>query len=140
MESLLKEFSSLSKYPNDSKIQLKQLTLLSNLLETLKTLDKKKLSEHQTHIENLLYELIMNSRATNDIIVRYIYYIYKHLFDFGLSSHINDFIYKYSSLLHSKTAHNIKGTSLWLICKVCTKAEYKTPQMSELIKTIMKYI
>ena len=72
MESLLKEFSSLSKHPNDSKIQLKQLTLLSNLLETLKILDKKQLSEHQTHIETILYELKNNKQYNISLYLLYL--------------------------------------------------------------------
>ena len=140
MDIILKDLSSLSKYPNDSKTQLKLLTLLKDLNETLRKSEKKKITEIQSKIEETLYDIVINSRAANDIIVRYIYYIYKHIFDNGLSSHINDFLTKYSSLLHSKTSHNVKGTALWLIGKVCTKANYKTPNMAEFIKTILKYL
>ena len=140
MDTILKDLSSFCKVPNDSQTQLKMLTRLKDLLDSLRKAEKKKITEIQSKIEDTLADIVIQSRAPNDIIVRYIYYIYKHIFDFGLSSHIADFINKYSSLLHSKTSHNVKGTALWLCGKVCTKAEYKTPNMTELIKAIMKYV
>ena len=45
MDIILKDLSSLSKYPNDSKTQLKLLTLLKDLNETLRKSEKKKITE-----------------------------------------------------------------------------------------------
>ena len=140
MENYLKILEKLSKDPNDSGNQHKLLTVLNDILTNLKQMDKKPLTQIQQSFENALYDLVIQSRATNDIIVRYIYYIYKYIFDAGHSSHVSDFINKYSLVLHSKTPSNIKGTILWLLGKVCTKCEYKTPNMVELIRTLLKYI
>ena len=140
MENYLKELSNLTKFPNDSKIQLKLLTLLKDIYEIIKKWEKKQITSNQQSIEDSLYNLVIQNRATNDLIIRYIYYIYKYLFDKGHNSHVADFINKYSLVLHSKTASNIKGTCLWLLGKVPAKCEYKTPNMNELIKTLMKYI
>ena len=140
MENYLKVLEKLSKDPNDSVNQHKLLTVLNDILVNLKQMEKKPLTQIQTQFENALYDLVIQSRATNDIIVRYIYYIYKYIFDAGHSSHVADFINKFSSVLHSKTPSNIKGTILWLLGKVCTKCDYKTPNMVELIKTLLKYI
>ena len=84
MENLIKDFITLIKSPNDSITQLKSITILNEILDKIKKLEKKKLTEIQTQIEDMLYSYIISNRANSDISYRYIYYNYKYKFDFGL--------------------------------------------------------
>ena len=141
MENLLKDLANLTKLPNDSKTQLKAISLLNEILETLKKFEKKKVNEAQAQIEDTLYNFIFQSRANSDICNRYIYYIYKYLYDFGLNSRLNDLIIKFSSLVSSsKSSINVKGTALWILGKVCCKSNYKSPQLTDLINLLIKNI
>lgn len=141
MDNLLKELTSQLKSPNDSKIQLKAVSILNEILELMKKSDKKKLNDCQQSVEETLSSYIQANRANNDICIRYIYYIYRYLFDFGHSSRLNEFIAKFSTMLtSSKTTTNIKCTCLWLMGKVCSKSNYKSQQLSDLLHLLIKTI
>lgn len=141
MENLLKDLGNLIKLPNDSKVQLKAISILNEILENLKKLEKKKLTDCQSSIEDTLHNYIINSRANSDICNRYIYFIYKYLFDFGLSSRLNEFISKYSTIItSSKNSVNVKCTALWILGKVCCKSNYKSPNLVDLIHLLVKTI
>lgn len=141
MENLTKDLLALIKLPNDSKIQLKAINILNDILESMKKAEKKKLTDAQTQIEDALSTYIISSRANSDICNRYIYFIYKYLFDFGLSSRLSEFISKFTSMItSSKTSTNVKATALWLLGKVCCKSNFKSQQLSDLIHLLIKTI
>ena len=71
MDTILKDLSSFCKVPNDSQTQLKMLTRLKDLLDSLRKAEKKKITEIQSKIEDTLADIVIQSRAPNDIIVRY---------------------------------------------------------------------
>ena len=90
MEKILSDQEYILKQPNDGRIQLKQLSILKNILEHIQNLEKKALTQTQTKIEELLFKLISNNRITSDILSRYTSYIYIHVFDKGRNSHLTD--------------------------------------------------
>ncbi len=69
MENVLKDLNNLIKLPNDSKIQLKAIHFLNEILELLKKSEKKKLTESQSHIEEALFNYVTNSRANSDMCI-----------------------------------------------------------------------
>lgn len=141
MENQFKEIAQLIKLPNDSNIQLKMINILNEILEHLKKSEKKKLTEIQQAIEDCLFSIINANKANSDICNRYIYFIYKHLFDNGHSSRLSEFIIKYSTLVNSsKTNSNTKGTALWLLGKVCSKSLFKSPQLTDFLNNLIKII
>ena len=110
MESIIKDLNVQIKVPYDGKAQSKLVSILNFLFEKLKTFDKKKLNEIQPSIEEILYNLVINNKGNNDLCNRYIFLIYKFLFEHGLVTKISDFINKYILLLqNSKLINNIKG-------------------------------
>ena len=102
MEKILQDQEYILKQANDGRIQLRQLSILENILEHIKNLEKKPLTQIQSEIEELLYKLITNNRITSDILSRYTCYIYIYLFDKGRSSHLNDLINSVIKLLEQK--------------------------------------
>ena len=102
MEKILSDQEYILKQPNDGRIQLKQLSILKNILEHIQNLEKKALTQTQTKIEELLFKLITNNRITSDILSRYTSYIYIHVFDKGRNSHLTDLINSVSELLEQK--------------------------------------
>ncbi len=110
MENILKDLNVQIKVPYDGKAQNKMVLILNQLLEKLKTLDKKKLNEIQPTIEETMYILVTNNKGNNDLCNRFIFLVYRYIYENGLSSKINDFITKYLNLLqNSKLTNNIKG-------------------------------
>ena len=71
MEKILSDQEYILKQANDGRIQLRQLSILENILEHIKNLEKKPLTQIQSEIEELLYKLITNNRITSDILYRY---------------------------------------------------------------------
>ena len=137
MEKILSEQEYILKQTNDGRIQLKQLSILNNILNYVKNLEKKALTQTQGKIEELLFKLITNNRITSDILSRYTSYIYIYVFDKGRNTHLNDLINSVSELLEQKEdnksiSENIKCTFLWIIGYVCKRCEYKSPSMSTL--------
>ena len=110
METILKDLNVQVKMPYDGKVQYKTINVLNQMLDKLKTLEKKKLNEIQPTIEENLYNLVVNNKGNNDLCNRYIFLIYKYMYENGLASRLTDFINKYILLLqNSKTSNNIKG-------------------------------
>ncbi len=141
MENILKEIGQLIKVPNDSNIQLRIIQNLNEILEFLKKCEKKKLTESQPLIEELLFSIINSNRANSDISNRYIYLIYKYLFDNGHSSRLTEFIIKYTQLINNNKINiNIKASALWLLGKVCSKSLFKSPQLTEFLNSLIKLI
>jgi hypothetical protein len=141
MENLLKDLLTLTKSPNDSIVQLKSVTILSDLLEKLKKAEKRKLTELQPQVEDMLYTYITSNRVNSDIMARYIYYIFQYMFDSGLNTRLNEFISKLSAAVTtSKTTTNTKGTAIWLMGKVCAKSNFKTQYLSDLLNLMLKTI
>lgn len=141
MDNQFKEIAQLIKLPNDSNIQLKLITTLNEILEILKKIDRKKLTELQPHIEDCLFTIINSNRGNSDICNRYIFYIYTYLFDNGHSSRLSEFLIKYSQLVNSsKVPSNIKATAIWLMGKVCSKSLFKSPQLVDFLNILIKII
>lgn len=114
MEIIIEDLNAQIKVTYDGKAQSKLVNILNLLLEKLKTLEKKKLNEIQPSIEENLYNLVINNKGNNDLCNRYIFLIYKYIFEHGLGSKISDFINKYILLLqNSKLTNNIKGYVLF---------------------------
>jgi len=141
MDNQFKEIVQLIKLPNDSNIQLKLITNLNEILEFLKKCERKKLRELQPSIEDSLFSIVYSNRANSDMCNRYIYFIYKFLFDNGHSSRLTEFLIKYLQLVNtSKISHNIKATALWLLGKVCSKSMFKSPQLTDFLHNLIKII
>ena len=143
MEKILQDQEYILKQANDGRIQLRQLSILENILEHIKNLEKKPLTQIQSEIEELLYKLITNNRITSDILSRYTCYIYIYLFDKGRSSHLNDLINSVIKLLEKKefiknNSSNIIFTFLWIIGYVCKRCEYKSPTMGNLTDVLIE--
>ena len=142
MEKILSEQDYILKQTNDGRIQLKQLSLLKNILNHIETLEKKALTQIQTKIEELLFKLITKNRITSDILSRYTSYIYIHLFDKGRNSHLTDLINSVIELLEQKennnVSDNIKCTFLWIIGYVSKRCEYKSPLMGSLTEVLIE--
>lgn len=142
MEKILSEQDYILKQANDGRIQLKQLSLLKNILNHIETLEKKALTQIQTKIEELLFKLITKNRITSDILSRYTSYIYIHLFDKGRNSHLTDLINSVIELLEQKennnVSDNIKCTFLWIIGYVSKRCEYKSPLMGSLTEVLIE--
>ena len=142
MEKILSDQEYILKQPNDGRIQLKQLSILKNILEHIQNLEKKALTQTQTKIEELLFKLITNNRITSDILSRYTSYIYIHVFDKGRNSHLTDLINSVSELLDQKEnkkniSDNIKCTFLWIIGYITKRCEYKSPAMGTLTEILI---
>ena len=142
MEKILSDQEYILKQPNDGRIQLKQLSILKNILEHIQNLEKKALTQTQTKIEELLFKLISNNRITSDILSRYTSYIYIHVFDKGRNSHLTDLINSVSELLDQKEnkkniSDNIKCTFLWIIGYITKRCEYKSPAMGTLTEILI---
>ena len=141
MEKILSDQEYILKQPNDGRIQIKQLTVLKDLLIFVKSLEKKPLTQIQSKIEELLFKLILNNRITSDILVRYTSYIYIHIFDKGRNSHLNDLIHSFIDILeekeNKKISDNIKCTFMWIIGYICKRCEYKSPAMGSLIEMLI---
>ena len=60
MEKIFTEQDYILKQPNDGRIQIKQLSLLKDLLNYVESIDKKTTTQVQTKIEELLFNLIIN--------------------------------------------------------------------------------
>ena len=142
MEKILSDQEYILKQPNDGRIQLKQLSILKNILEHIQNLEKKALTQTQTKIEELLFKLISNNRITSDILSRYTSYIYIHVFDKGRNSHLTDLINSVSEFLEQKEnkkniSDNIKCTFLWIIGYITKRCEYKSPAMGTLTEILI---
>jgi len=110
MDNIIKDLNLQLKVYNDGKAQNKLITSLNNLLENIKTLEKKKLNEFQPFVEEILYNLVINNKGNNDLCNRYIFLTYKYIFEHGIGSKLSDFLVKYVILLqNSKLSNNIKG-------------------------------
>jgi hypothetical protein len=141
MENFLKDLLTLTKSPNDSIVQLKTVTIMSDLLEKLKKTEKRKLQELQPQVEEMLYTYITMNRVNSDVMARYICYIFQLLFDAGLNTRINEFIAKLSSMVtSSKTTTNTKGTAIWLLGKISAKSSFKPQYLSDLLNLMIKTI
>ena len=131
MEKIFSDQDYILKQPNDGRIQLRQLTLLKDLLNYVESIDKKTTTQIQSKIEELLFNLILNNRITSDILSRYISYIYIHIFDKGRNTHLTDLINSFIDILEHKDnndkniSDNIKCTFMWIIGYICKKCEYK---------------
>ena len=144
MEKILSEQEYILKQANDGIIQLKQLTILKNILTFIQNLEKKPLTQNQSKIEELLFKLIKSNRITNDILTRYTSYIYIYLFDKGRNSHLTDLINSVGEILEQKEntnnkniSDNIKCTFLWIIGYVCKRCEYKSPSMGSFVEILI---
>ena len=144
MEKILSEQEYILKQANDGIIQLKQLTILKNILNFIQNLEKKPLTQNQSKIEELLFKLITNNRITSDILTRYTSYIYIYLFDKGRNSHLTDLINSVGEILEQKEntnnkniSDNIKCTFLWIIGYVCKRCEYKSPSMGSFVEILI---
>ena len=142
MEKIFTEQDYILKQPNDGRIQIKQLSLLKDLLNYVESIDKKTTTQVQTKIEELLFNLIINNRITSDILARYTSYIYIHIFDKGRNTHLTDLINSFSEILEHKDntkniSDNIKCTFMWIIGYVCKKCEYKSPSMGNLLELLV---
>ena len=110
MENILKDLQNQVKVPYDGKAQNKLVVILNQLLEKLKTLEKKKLNEAQAVVEESLFILVTNNKGNNDLCNRYIFLVYRYIYEHGLGSKIDGFINRYIALLqNSKLTINIKG-------------------------------
>ena len=124
----------------DGRIQIKQLTILKDLLNYVESIDKKTTTQNQSKIEDLLFKLILNNRITNDILSRYTSYIYIHIFDKGRNTHLSDLINSFAELLEQKEKNisdNIKCTFMWIIGYICKRCEYKSPSMGSLVEVLI---
>jgi hypothetical protein len=142
MEKILSEQEYIIKQANDGIIQLKQLTILKNILNHVQNLEKKALNQTQSKIEELLFKLITNNRITSDILSRYTSYIYIYIFDKGRNSHLTDLINSVGEILEQKEnnnniSDNIKCTFLWIIGYVCKRCEYKSPYMGTFVEILI---
>ena len=142
MEKILSEQEYIIKQANDGIIQLKQLTILKNILNHVQNLEKKALNQTQSKIEELLFKLITNNRITSDILTRYTSYIYIYIFDKGRNSHLTDLINSVGEILEQKEnnnniSDNIKCTFLWIIGYVCKRCEYKSPSMGTFVEILI---
>ena len=142
MEKILSEQEYIIKQANDGIIQLKQLTILKNILNHVQNLEKKALNQTQSKIEELLFKLITNNRITSDILSRYTSYIYIYIFDKGRNSHLTDLINSVGEILEQKEnnnniSDNIKCTFLWIIGYVCKRCEYKSPSMGTFVEILI---
>ena len=143
MEKIFQEQEYILKQTNDGRIQIKQLSILENILNHLKTLEKKPLTQLQSKIEELLFKLITSNRITSDILSRYTCYIYIYLFDKGRSSHLNDLINSVINLLKQKEVKKINNsniifTFLWIIGYITKRCEYKSPTMGSLTDALIE--
>ena len=143
MEKILSEQEYIIKQTNDGRIQLKQLTILKNILNYIESLEKKALTQNQTKIEELLFKLIINNRITSDILSRYTSYIYIHLFNKGRNSHLTDLINNVSELFEQKEnnkniSDNIKCTFMWIIGYVSKRCEYKSPSIGAFTELLIE--
>ena len=143
MEKIFSDQDYILKQPNDGRIQLRQLTLLKDLLNYVESIDKKTTTQIQSKIEELLFNLILNNRITSDILSRYISYIYIHIFDKGRNTHLTDLINSFIDILEHKDnndkniSDNIKCTFMWIIGYICKKCEYKSPSMGSLMEVLI---
>ena len=143
MEKIFQEQEYILKQTNDGRIQIKQLLILENILNHLKTLEKKPLTQIQSKIEELLFKLITSNRITSDILSRYTCYIYIYLFDKGRSSHLNDLINSVINLLKQNEVKKINNsniilTFLWIIGYISKRCEYKSPTMGSLTDVLIE--
>ena len=147
MEKIFTDQDYILKQPNDGRIQIKQLSILEEILHYVQSLEKKPLTQIQSKIEELLFKLILNNRITSDILSRYTSYIYIHIFDKGRNSHLTDLINSFIEILDQKEKNseknfenisdNIKCTFMWIIGYVCKKCEYKSPVMGALLELLI---
>ena len=143
MEKIFTEQDYILKQPNDGRIQIKQLSILEEILHYVESLDKKSLTQTQLKIEELLFKLILNNRITSDILSRYTSYIYIYIFDKGRNSHLTDLINSFIEILEQKEkkyeniSDNIKCTFMWIISYTCKKCEYKSPAMGALMELLI---
>ena len=142
MEKIFNDQDYILKQPNDGRIQIKQLTILKDILNYVQSIEKKAITQIQSKIEELLLKLILNNRITSDILARYTSYIYIHIFDKGRNSHLTDFINTFSEILEEKDnnkniSDNIKCTFMWIIGYICKRCEYKSPAMGSLIELLI---
>ena len=143
MEKIFADQDYILKQPNDGRIQLRQLTLLKDLLNYVESIDKKTTTQIQSKIEELLFNLILSNRITSDILSRYISYIYIHIFDKGRNTHLTDLINSFIDILEHKdnndknVSDNIKCTFMWIIGYICKKCEYKSPSMGGLMEVLI---
>ena len=142
MEQIFSEQEYVSKQANDGRIQLKQLSILKNILNYITNLEKKALTQIQSKIEELLFNLIMNNRITSDILSRYLCYIYIHLFNKGRNSHFTDLINSVIEIFEQEQkfkniSDNIKCTFLWIIGYIYKRCEYKSPSIVTLTEILI---
>ena len=142
MEKIFSEQEYILKQPNDGRIQIRQLTILKDILNYVESIDKKTTTQIQSKIEDLLFKLITNNRITSDILARYISYIYIHIFDKGRNTHLTDLIQSFCDILEQKEnneniSDNIKCTFMWIIGYICKRCEYKSPSMKNLIELLI---
>ena len=147
MEKIFTDQDFILKQPNDGRIQIKQLSILEEILHYVQSLEKKPLTQIQSKIEELLFKLILSNRITSDILSRYTSYIYIHIFDKGRNSHLTDLINSFIEILDQKEKNseknfenisdNIKCTFMWIIGYACKKCEYKSPAMGTLLELLI---
>lgn len=143
LEKLISNFNALIKTPFDGINQFKFIQTIKQLVEILKsnTIPRKKFTDYQHTIEDALYNFVISNKTTNNIINSYIVQTYLALFDFGLNTRINDFISKYSSLINSsKSSLPVKQFGLWLLGNVATKTMYISPNLPDLVSSLIKQI
>ena len=142
MEKIFSEQEYILKQPNDGRIQIRQLTILKDLLNYVESIDKKTTTQIQSKIEDLLFKLITNNRITSDILARYTSYIYIHIFDKGRNTHLTDLIHSFIEILeknenNKNISDNIKCTFMWIIGYICKRCEYKSPSMGNLMELLI---
>lgn len=118
----MKNLNTIIKKQMDGLNQMTLLNTLKSIYSILQsnTLQKKKLVELQSSIEDAFFYFILNSKCnTNSLIINFIVLIYVFFFNSVLSSRLDDVINKYSSsILNSKTDIQVREVVIRILIRV----------------------